>query len=1296
MEMPISLNEAKAQLLHGRPLSWAKFDNHKAGSITLDTPGARRLFKFLAEQNLSEVAEANETLFPGLIAAWEDVDDPATSIVTEENVAAGGVWKLVSIEAKNFAGLTTWDGPSFEMAVGGENWCLEGQNGSGKTSLSNAILWAMTGKRVREQDGLIDELGERSPVNGPEGKEVGSWPSIVSYPKTAADLAKAAVAWVRLTFENENRAKAVAERKLTSPKDGRTSIEVSLDPRLTTIPQLIETGLLMPARIPRIGFGDKSQSLYEGVKLLTGLDQLGDIADGAAKFGNKAQRFYKYAKDQGIEAIVGSFSTSIQKAEVYAKTATMNLSSLQTLGVKDHHKSLLDAAKAAAAQAEEHIAILKSEIADDLDTSAAAIRTQVKHAVESARAITKLGVVGIVQFEAWVALQEALKNENFRLIPTSIDRAKTKLEEAEQWHDRQQEDSKLRLKALAAHYFVEPEGDAFAICPLCEGQLTSEQQKSLATQLAELRAHASVAERKIDDACGAIDRELRALLTMELRKHFDLLRAMVPKNAYADAARARFATNDAFSDVLTGIARLTNEIVEEQVVILPDFNSLALETSSPTAPQSVISLRQTIHSIQTVSNLALWWQGNASAFREAWARLIGETTEKDDPASKRSIAGQLHVLEQAVEKADPLDQLAVSLQAAAVAVEKWEAIQKHQRVREAIIEVLEPLKELKHLVGAETARSITTLSGRIRAVLEKIRLKERFLFQDASLARKAIIVEGSFEPSLQIDALLVANTSWLRAILWAFVFALREETIEMAGHNPMPLVLMDDPQVTFDPRNKRKWAQEIARLANSNSQDRLGMHLIITTHERQFFQFLVEEHLLSGQQGLIAPLNKASPTVTIVNGTNVDQLFYKAEADNDDAVARQFIAAVRVYSEDLIKCMMRAESPEIADMSLDALRKELKHLREAHVAPFNRQTFKELVDMLTGGGGKAMNIINDPHHKDSETMGVAQAADIKKFWDSQLRPKLHQAFHVCAQFEAFAGEPRMFTWKENVVAFPTGHKDELKALTLLKTGVAAAAKTDGKAGDGVVTLREWDSAQPVKLFNHEIYQLAAATLDPVAGIGDFLIVSNFAPVTKHSLVVATFGEQLLARRHSETDLHPTMAILTGQTLEPHQLPQPVIAPKGKLLQKKIVGTLFVSQVASPPPYIANQEVVAVNDFALIEKALSNARLFQVQGRSAEPIALDGQFLATHPTTFGSDTLKRLEARLVVAVDETGERYFKRLRVHDSLVVLESLNPDGTTSAQLLSLDGSHGFPRLTDLLEVVGVLFELPDQAGEG
>ena len=48
--MPITLSEAKAHLLKGTPLSWKKFENHKAGSVVLETADARRLFEFLSDR----------------------------------------------------------------------------------------------------------------------------------------------------------------------------------------------------------------------------------------------------------------------------------------------------------------------------------------------------------------------------------------------------------------------------------------------------------------------------------------------------------------------------------------------------------------------------------------------------------------------------------------------------------------------------------------------------------------------------------------------------------------------------------------------------------------------------------------------------------------------------------------------------------------------------------------------------------------------------------------------------------------------------------------------------------------------------------------------------------------------------------------------------------------------------------------------------------------------------------------------------------------------------------------------
>jgi|307.fasta_scaffold531696_1 hypothetical protein len=53
----------------------------------------------------------------------------------------------------------------------------------------------------------------------------------------------------------------------------------------------------------------------------------------------------------------------------------------------------------------------------------------------------------------------------------------------------------------------------------------------------------------------------------------------------------------------------------------------------------------------------------------------------------------------------------------------------------------------------------------------------------------------------------------------------------------------------------------------------------------------------------------------------------------------------------------------------------------------------------------------------------------------------------------------------------------------------------------------------------------------------------------------------------------------------------------------------------------------------------------------------------------------MDGRLAIAVDGSGGFYFKRMRVLGTIVVLESVNSDGTTP----------------DILKVAGVLSELPN-----
>ncbi|MGH7100642.1 MAG: AAA family ATPase, partial [Stellaceae bacterium] len=302
--MSLSLYEAKQRLLSGDVLSWTKFENYGAGSVQLTTAAARRLLHYLLSCDQAKVAEANETLFDGLVAAWDNAAfDPAAANVASSPTSAAGPWRLVRLEAFGFGGINLIDGPPFVVPFNGENWCLEGQNGSGKTSLASAIRWALTGYRCRDQEGLVLERGSRTPVHNDSGVEIGDWPAIVAYPPTVAKLAGAAETWVRVTFQNPDGNSAEAYRRLTAAHGEDPIVEATIAPELLAAPQLLEVGLLMPARLARIGFGERSRTIYEAVKLLTGLDQLAAIADGASNFAHRSKRFMRYAVDNGIRAI---------------------------------------------------------------------------------------------------------------------------------------------------------------------------------------------------------------------------------------------------------------------------------------------------------------------------------------------------------------------------------------------------------------------------------------------------------------------------------------------------------------------------------------------------------------------------------------------------------------------------------------------------------------------------------------------------------------------------------------------------------------------------------------------------------------------------------------------------------------------------------------------------------------------------------------------------------------------------------------------------------------------------------
>lgn len=144
---------------------------------------------------------------------------PTTEAEAEDGTTrTNKLLRLVKVQAHRFAGLHAYGRPSappasFVFELGKPVTLLEGVNGSGKTSIVNAVIWCLTGHLIRSQrppeEGPLDFACEISRDDGTTMTHPMS--AITPLPPKSAELppngeAIPADSWVELTFADANGA----------------------------------------------------------------------------------------------------------------------------------------------------------------------------------------------------------------------------------------------------------------------------------------------------------------------------------------------------------------------------------------------------------------------------------------------------------------------------------------------------------------------------------------------------------------------------------------------------------------------------------------------------------------------------------------------------------------------------------------------------------------------------------------------------------------------------------------------------------------------------------------------------------------------------------------------------------------------------------------------------------------------------------------------------------------------------------------------------------------------------------
>jgi len=1285
----LTKSDIERKLLTGAVIPW-QAANQKSSQLVLDDPKKRRLFSFLVGSKVREATSLPDDFVAGLSLAYNGTDDPAAINPTGSAVAStAGPWRLQSIETEGFGGLNIWGGPSFIFNFDQESLLVEGPNGSGKSSLMGAILWALSGERPRDQ--ANSQAHEPKPVFAEDDKPAGDWPPIACYPPEVAELKSPPRVRVKLTFQDSKGNSATVERTLDGGK-----VTATVDPSFDVPSILLEAGLLMPARLALLRLDGGRGQLTDAVQKLTGLDDLaaiGGLVDGLC---HKSREYLSF-KRKDLTAAKKEFDQAITAARDGLATVQETVPDFTTAHTNDEKGAMAAFGKKLTDRAAELTQVVSNDLAGNLKLENPAIQHQVITAIGSARDELKAGLDGIPSWKALTAIGLELNNEAAKRVSASIVAAREKSKEAVDLLEKSVKDSKFQLKAVAAQWHTKHKSGAVDNCPLCEHDLKT--NLSLTEELETLRSAGDAAARAFDDNLNAILAELETSVPVSLKQFGLEILAWEPRAKLAGDLRATFVIKDRYATILVKFGAL----VEAALAEIPAGELPPVPI--PTGPDRLKVLNERIGVLERLLNVAEWFHAHSNLWSEWWQKLATESTTKEADvalagegqdgksvgakASER-LSSHLSRLSDALAKAEPYRKGAEAMRAAWKSGKSAAEIEKELKRREDITDSLTPLKTLGPLAESIAREAIQGLSGRIADLLKRLHRSE-LQFHDARLDRKeGLIVRGAVVPKLRIDATLVANTSWLRAVLWAFLFALREEGVEQIGIDLFPVLVFDDPQATFDSEHRRRWAQYIAALQTGPSK----AQIVLTSYDEMFLE-MIKVDGVAGRQAMIAAAGPELGHVGIFEGESLTRKWLETRKLNTPKAGREYISSVRVYAEGMLRIMLRGEdaavSSVVSGFVLGEAREKIDQLHSKGIPPWDRPQFKKLVGVLDKNSApiKYMEIA---HHAGGASLGMAEAEDVEKNWRKGISPALDHGFRHARAYHLLHGGLKALHALPPTVALPEGYKAKVQTIPLSVLGRAAAI-SGGRVADGVFDLDEFapSAHQKIVLAQHLAYRLMAPTLEPVARRGDVLLVKEPGEPSAKSLVVALSDDRILARRFEIAENHSDIAVLTAQSINPRQIAPPVIAHKGTFTLHKIVGVLYEDSAWSPPAQSAMEVCECGGESVFTQLAANALGLVEVEGQSAEPHALHGQYLIIKNKITAAEALKTLDGKPIIASDTDGNQYFKRLRIATpDQIVLESLDNSGDYGPVVLAAPGK-GKNCLDFVWPVAGILFELPN-----
>jgi hypothetical protein len=1141
--------------------------------------------------------------------------------------------RLTKITAHRFGGLHAYGGLSeapedFEFTPQRPITLFEGWNGSGKTSLLNAVIWCLTGQLLRPQrrpERASEEFECRIPAtaqdveeDAEEGSEkeprftfhrltpVTPLPDPTRFKPSVAPDRLPIDTWVELRFVDEqgNSVPPVRRSQTRSTRGGIQETPPQLD-ALGIEPIATSIGTSMPGVLPFIQLGAVSD-LGAAVSQFTGLADLVTLSRHAKRVQQRIVGETKPATNREIAVQEAAFLQTLADlqailAEVPSIGEGMTLpQSAEEPSAESAIDSLIE--RFATCKANAFTAAI-DVLGPQFDPNDKSARDTLEATIGPARAqLKQLGKLpSAIRLASLGKLTETECRAADELIAKVVEEAGV-LSELAATPDLAR---RTQLYARVAAWMIEHDRRSLDACAVCFGPLAgavdSTTGRAVAAHVEEaLAGDADLVAKSIGDWAqswsGRLAQSLPEPLAQELRRDLP----SEPAEMIRTAIITELFETPEFIGPLTTLKASAATLCNQAVSALPIFE----EPSLAILPEPLLAksqhLLQALHRIDRALAFARWRQQNQAGVRSVAQAVLGASEQGTTIIDVQTPLGdKLAALHDLVTSAAPITQALELCDRMKAALKKRGDQEERLKACDRAVLALDAVIGLGDLAERQVEGLKEVLQS--RAVHWCGRLyNNAYAFAGHELVEAAMDSKGAISflvgsEMAAAPAQHISNASALRAIVFSFYLAFWEHVFET--HGGLALLTLDDPQELLDDDNSERLARALTELAS-----KAGAQLILTTYDRRFARLLVAEGRKSEaiEHRSVHPVNVTRDvveTAPAVEELDRKRALFEGEKDKAEA-AQDYASQARIFVEARLTDLF--DSPAYpaysAPSKAPTLSDHLGRLRGLVSQPPNELFRKSAIialsrDSALQEGAPCLAALNKSHHNKA-------ALTYKGVWD--VRDDLRRVRRLAEDaHEVF----RLWRWTEI-------DSDAAKTSVVIQPGPKLANKVlvfpDLAAFVGSAPVGETQSE--AEFFDEAWFDDKAfffvrnENLGFAAPSGSLVVVEcDPTPCRDRNLVIGLYGDSVFARRLLRAKSAASRIALAAETPDPRKSPPTLTLDPALVQLHRVVGVVFDD--VSPPP--SKEEAVNVEAAPALRKV---EVAYRVKGDSALPLALPGQLV----------------------------------------------------------------------------------------